>query len=108
MVLRTLYFVLPTLYLQKPIFMTQYRLSTQQISSSLAGEAVILNHQKGVYYNLNEVGTFVWDMLQKSPADIQQLKNAILQEFDIDEPTCESDLQQLLNELIDENLVETV
>ena len=34
----------------------KYQLTSEQISSKVAGETVILNHSKGAYYGLDEVG----------------------------------------------------
>lgn len=87
----------------------KFRLSDQQISTSLSGEAVILNHKKGIYFSLNEVGTFVWEQLESNQIKtFGELKNAILNEFDIDEKTCKTDLTHILSELINEKLVQEV
>lgn len=87
----------------------KFRLSDQQISTSLSGEAVILNHKKGIYFSLNEVGTFVWEQLENNQIKtFGELKNAILNEFDIDDATCKSDLIHILSELINEKLVQEV
>jgi Coenzyme PQQ synthesis protein D (PqqD) len=83
-------------------------LSNQQVSSQLSDETVVLNHQAGIYYGLNEVGTVVWARLQQKAATFAQLKALILEQFDTDEPTCEADLETLLKELLHEKLVETL
>ncbi|GAB4030748.1 PqqD family protein [Spirosoma gilvum] len=85
-----------------------YRLTQNQISSELAGETIILNHAAGMYYGLNEVGTFVWDLLKQSPLSFDDLKERVMANFDVDEQTCINDLHQLLDELIHEKLVEAV
>lgn len=85
-----------------------YRLTENQISSELGGETVILNHAEGVYYGLDEVGTFVWQLLQQAPASFDALKDSIMATFDVDEQTCVQDLQELLNQLMHEKLVETL
>lgn len=85
-----------------------YQLTQNQISSELAGETVILNHAAGMYYGLNEVGTFVWELLKQSPLSFEDLKEQVMANFEVDEQTCINDLQQLLNDLIHEKLVETI
>lgn len=85
-----------------------FKLSTNQVSSSLDNETIILNHDAGVYYGLDEVGTLVWEQLQQKPATVEELKKTVLEEFDIDEATCENDIKVLLKELMDEKLVEPV
>jgi dynactin complex subunit len=85
-----------------------FKLSHNQVSSSLDNETIILNHDAGVYYGLDEVGTLIWEQLQQKPATVEELKKAVLAEFEIDETTCENDIKTLLKELMDEKLVEIV
>lgn len=87
---------------------TIYRLSAQQVASQLDDETIVLNHQRGIYYSLNEVGTLVWEQLQQGPASIVQLKEAVMATFEIDHQTCLEDLQVLLQSLEDEKLIEVV
>lgn len=69
-----------------------------QISSDLAGEAVILDLTSGVYYGLNEVGATIWHLIQQ-PRTIQEVQQSLLQEYDVDPEVCTQDLLQLLQEL---------
>jgi HPt (histidine-containing phosphotransfer) domain-containing protein len=87
---------------------TIYRLSAQQVASQLDDETIVLNHQRGIYYSLNEVGTLVWEQLQQGPATIDQLKEAVMAAFEIDDQTCLEDLKTLLQSLEDEKLIEVV
>ncbi|WP_026630884.1 PqqD family protein [Dyadobacter alkalitolerans] len=86
--------------------MTKYQLTSDQISSKVAGETVILNHSKGAYYGLNEVGMLVWDNLERGPQTIDSLCDAVISEYEIDAETCKNDIDFLLKDLISENLVE--
>jgi hypothetical protein len=88
--------------------MPVYQLTKNHVSSRLEGESVILDHKAGKYFGLNETGTLVWEVLQKNPADFETLKNSIMEKFDVDDQTCENDLENLLSDLIDEKLVEKV
>ena len=56
----------------------------------LAEEAVILSTKSGVYYGLDEVGARIWHLL-KEPMTVQNLLDAILQEFDATADQCEPD-----------------
>ncbi|WP_428657892.1 PqqD family protein [Runella sp.] len=85
-----------------------FKLSNNQVSSSLDNETIILNHDAGVYYGLDEVGTLVWEQLQQKPTTVEDLKKIVLEEFEIDEETCENDIKTLLKELMNEKLVEVV
>lgn len=86
----------------------KYQLTSEQISSKVAGETVILNHSKGAYYGLDEVGVLVWDTLEKGPQTIDSLCEAVISEYDVDPDTCKSDIDGLLKDLISERLVEII
>ncbi|WP_439556652.1 PqqD family protein [Dyadobacter sp.] len=86
----------------------KYQLTSDQISSKVAGETVILNHNKGAYYGLDEVGVLIWDTLEKGPQTIEELCDVVVSEYDIDLDTCKNDVDTLLKDLISEKLVETV
>jgi hypothetical protein len=76
-----------------------------QVSSTVEGEAVILNVQTGVYYGLNPVGAWVWDELQ-APKTVAALLEGLVAEFDVEEARGESDLIALLEDLAGASLVE--
>ena len=86
----------------------KYQLTSEQISSKVAGETVILNHSKGAYYGLDEVGVLIWDTLEKGPQTIESLCEVVTGEYEIDVETCKSDIDGLLKELISEKLVEII
>ncbi len=75
-----------------------------QVSCELADETVILDLKAGIYYGLNSVGARVWDLIQE-PRTVDQIRDAILQEYDIDPASCERDLGALLGELAARELV---
>lgn len=77
----------------------------EQISSDLGGESVILNMKTGVYHGLNEVGARVWDLIEK-PKAVKDIKNLLLQEYEVEADTCTKDLFLLLNELKTAGLIE--
>jgi hypothetical protein len=79
--------------------------SSQQVSSALAGESVILNLLSGTYYGLNEVGSSIWQRIQR-PITIVDLCDAVTSEFDVDSNTCEIEVLRLVAEMIDAQLVE--
>ncbi len=70
-------------------------------------EVVILSMKDGVYYGLNPVGAFIWNQIQK-PKKVEEIRDSILEEFDVEKKECEADLMQLLGELLEKNLIEDV
>jgi hypothetical protein len=86
----------------------KYQLTSEQISSKVAGETVILNHNKGAYYGLDEVGVLVWDTLESGPQTIDELCDVVVHTYDVDMDTCREDVDSLLKDLISEKLVEEI
>jgi hypothetical protein len=76
-----------------------------QVSSDLAGEAVILNLQSGTYYGLNAVGALIWNLIQ-SPITVDQIRAALLKEYEVEPEVCDRDLQMLLEDLQSVGLIE--
>jgi hypothetical protein len=88
--------------------MIRYKLSDHQVSTSLLNESVILNHSKGEYYGLNEIGTKVWDLIKESPKSCRELVTLILEEYEVEESQCTLDIENLLEELLNEKLIEKI
>jgi hypothetical protein len=80
-------------------------ISSDQISSDLAGESVILQLKSGIYYGLNEVGSVIWQLINE-PKTVQSLYDAVLAEYEVDTQTCENDVQVLLRDLLEAQLIE--
>lgn len=78
--------------------------STEQISSDLGGEAVILNLKSGVYFGLNEVGVTVWNLIQE-PHTVSEIKETLLEEYEVEIEHCQSDLMTLLVKLFAAGLI---
>lgn len=77
----------------------------EQVSSDLAGEAVILNFKSGKYYGLNAVGSRVWNLIQE-PRTLNDIRNTLLEEYEVEPDCCDRDLVALLQNLADEGLIE--
>lgn len=75
------------------------------VSSDLGGEAVILSMRDGMYYGLDAVGARVWELLQQ-PRTVGELRDAIVDAFEVDPARCESDLIELLRDMAGRGLVQ--
>lgn len=78
--------------------------SSEQISSDLGEEAVILNLKSGVYHGLNEVGASIWKLIQE-PKTIKEIEQKLLEEYDVEPEQCQSDLIALLEDLLAAELI---
>lgn len=76
-----------------------------QVSCDLAGEAVILHLQDGVYYGLNPIGTRIWNLIRE-PKAVREILGTLLEEYDVAQDRCEQDLLTLLQELALRQLIE--
>ena len=76
-----------------------------QVSVEVDGEAVILGLADGVYYGLDPVGARVWGLMEQ-PRTVAELRDAIVAEWEVDAPTAEADLLELLAEMAARGLVE--
>lgn len=71
----------------------------QQVTGELPdGDMVILSLKNGVYYGLNSVGARIWTMIKK-PMSVQDICDALLEEYDVDRFQCTQEVIRLLNEL---------
>jgi hypothetical protein len=76
-----------------------------QVSADLSGEAAILNLKSGIYYGLDSVGARIWNLIQEART-VNEIRDALLQEYDVEPERCEEDLLALLGELLSKGLIE--
>ena len=81
--------------------------SKDQVSCDLAGEAAILGLKNGIYYGLDPVGARIWNLIQ-TPVKVSAVRDAIVQEYDVEADRCEPDLLELLQQLATEGLVRII
>lgn len=79
--------------------------AANQISSDLAGEVVILNLQSGVYYGLDAIGARIWNLIQE-PLPLKDILAVLLDEYEVEPARCESDLLNMIEQLIAKGLIE--
>lgn len=75
------------------------------LSTTIDGEAVILHRDAGKYYGLNEVGTFIWELLQESRS-VDELCREVVAEYNVERDRCQADIEELLVDLAEHNLIE--
>jgi hypothetical protein len=74
------------------------------VSTELDGETVILDITSGVYSGLDVVGTTIWKLLE-NPTTVVQLREQLLQEYDVSLEQCTTDLLAFLQRLADNDLI---
>jgi hypothetical protein len=78
-----------------------------QISCVLEKDTVILEFEKGHYFGLNEVGTLVWNQIQK-PRKVREIQESILHDYQVEPAECGRDVIQLLEQMQNEGLIRVV
>ena len=79
--------------------------SNDQTWADFDDDIVILNFKSGMYYGLNHVGARIWKLVQQ-PRTVHQLRDAILEQYEVNAAYCEADLLNLLKQLAEHGLVE--
>ena len=77
----------------------------EQVSSNLGEESVILDPSSGSYYGLNDVGSLIWTLIQE-PKKVSEIREAILNEYEVTPEECDRDLVELLEDLQSSGLIE--
>jgi hypothetical protein len=70
----------------------------------VAGESVFLNLDTETYFGLDEVGTRMWQALQKA-ATVRQAYETLMSEYDVVPDTLRNDLLKLIAELTEHGLL---
>lgn len=63
----------------------------------------LLNVKSNIYYSLNSVGAFIWDLIQ-DPKPILEIHQAVLARYNVDPERCKADVDGLLKGLADNGL----
>ena len=81
-----------------------YRRSAQLMEADIGDELVALDAEAGVCFGFNQVATKVWKALAQ-PRSFDQLREALLDEYDVGEEQCASELRELLEDMAAKKLV---
>lgn len=76
----------------------------EQEFTYIDGEVVMLSLKNGEYYGLDEVGTRIWELIEK-PINYNDLIIKLLGEFDVSRKICEEDTRECIIELFEKQLV---
>ena len=85
-----------------------YRRTADAVAADLGeGKLAVMGLARGRYYALNPVGRVIWDFLD-APRTHAEIRAHVLAKFDVDNETCERDMNTFLQDLLREGLVELV
>lgn len=72
--------------------------NTKILWRELDGEAVLLSPQAGCSYNLNQIGTFIWKMLDGDHTP-EQIATAICESYEVEYDQALNDVESIIAEL---------
>lgn len=75
-----------------------------QVYSEIGEEVAILDLKAGTYYGLDAVGARVWELVQ-GPKSVGEIRDVLLEEYEVEPARCERDLLALLQRLAQEGLI---
>jgi hypothetical protein len=75
------------------------------LEAEVDGEMVGLHVDNGTCYGFNGTATRIWALIE-TPRRLSDLRDALLEEFDVPPDVCEAQLRDLLSELEADGLVE--
>ena len=75
-----------------------------QAFSGLGAEAVVLDLNQGMYFGLDPMGTFIWQLIQE-PTEVTEVCAAVLGRYKVEPERCERDVLAFLNDLASEGLI---
>jgi hypothetical protein len=80
------------------------RASQEAVACEFGSGTALLDLRSNRYYSLNQVGAFVWELLQE-PRPVSDIRDAIAARYHVDKMRCRADLEQLLKSLAAAGLV---
>ena len=74
------------------------------VARDVGAETVILNLDSGIYFGLDPVGARFWQLIAEGKT-LAEIRDEMLEEYEVTPAQLENDLLELVNELLAKNLV---
>jgi hypothetical protein len=81
-----------------------YERTVDLLAADVGDELVALDADAGHCYGFNSVAASVWRQLEQ-PRSFEDLKRSLINEFEVSEDQCASDLNELLDDLVGKGLL---
>ena len=79
----------------------------EPLAAKVDGEIVILSAKAEAYFGLGEVGSEIWEFIA-TPRRISDICCKLVEDYDVDRPTCERDTLAFLTRLLEDRLIRIV
>jgi hypothetical protein len=81
-----------------------YKRAANLLEADVGDDLVALDPQAGTCFGFNSVATTVWRQLEE-PKTFDQLKTALIEEYDVEPDRCAAELKELLDAMSEQGLV---
>ncbi|WP_027142859.1 PqqD family protein [Mesorhizobium sp. WSM3626] len=79
------------------------RATKDAVACEFGNGLALLNLKSNIYYSLNGVGAFIWELIQESKS-IADIRSAVLARYNVDAERCKADVDALLKGLMENGL----
>ncbi len=79
--------------------------SPELVSTRIEGQTALLSIPNGAYYNMDPVGSRVWQLIAQ-PSAVATVVDQLLTEYSVARPVCEAQVLSFLQRLADASLVQ--
>ena len=84
---------------------TVYKRALELMEAEIGSDLVALEPKSGSCFGFNSVAASVWNSLT-TPKSFDQLRDALLADYDVDFDECSRDLRALLDEMTNQGLIQ--
>ncbi len=68
------------------------------LSAKVGDEIMMMSAARGDYLGVNAVGARIWELIE-TPSDMDAICAVLVREFDVDEATCRTEVEQFVTEM---------
>jgi hypothetical protein len=83
---------------------SQFVRNPDLIATDMDGDTVMMSIERGEYYGVSGVGTRIWELLE-TPKTVAQIIASLCAEFEVDEATCQADVERFIQDLVDNGMI---
>jgi len=85
----------------------RYIQNAEIIQSKIGEEVVMLDMESGFYFGLNSVASIIWGMMEMG-ISFEDLCDQLIEQFDVERALCESDTQELIDQLLEKKIIRVI
>lgn len=87
---------------------SKWQVSADVLSSKIDEEVILMSLKGEYYFGLDPVGSRIWELLDQQPSTIDELVQLLVDEYEVDEPTCRNDAQKFIDDMSEKKLIHVV